>query len=55
MVIIPDFNPKQIELRAEAEELRREHECDRRARERSAGPKAAPSSLLARLRHLLGR
>ena len=31
MVIIPDFNPKQIELRAEAEEARREHERERRA------------------------
>jgi|BarGraIncu01121A_1022015.scaffolds.fasta_scaffold07342_1 hypothetical protein len=55
MVMNPDFNPKQIELRAEAEEARREHERERRALQRSARPKAASSSLLARLRHLLGR
>ena len=53
MVMNPDFNPKQIELRAE--EARREHERERRALQRSARPKAASSSLLARLRHLLGR
>ena len=51
----PDFSPKLIELKAQEQERRREHEREQRTMERSARPEAASSSLLARLRYLLGR
>jgi hypothetical protein len=55
MVMNPDNNPRMVELKGQEQERRLEHEREQRTAERSARPEAASSSLLARLRHLLGR
>jgi hypothetical protein len=55
MVMNPDNNPRMVELKGQEQERLLERERERRTLERSARPKPATSSLLARLRHLLGR
>ena len=55
MVMNPDNNPRMVELKGQEQERRLEHERERLIIERSARPEAASSSLLALLRHLLGR
>jgi len=51
----PDNNPRMVELKGHEQERRLDQERERLTTERSARPKAASSSLLARLRQLLGR
>jgi hypothetical protein len=55
MVMNPDNSPRMVELKGQEQERRLEHERERLTTERSARPETASNSLLARLRHLLGR